>query len=241
MLLITAAVVGISITGFVAAHRRRHPSLPAPESFEPAHEHLVIPFLFDRPSRWLAVKCTNLVKIQSALNLHNPTPCSWTDGFGRICETKLFISPPVQGWVLIVGQGLPDPADDPDKLFHFVRRLSRELGVVQYFSADRVFHHHAWIKVENGDVIRAYVWADETLWNCGELTPAEKALEVKCYAYGEAPLPFPFSARECHATNCDKVLQLAARWSIDPMTLNSHNLKATLGIAGELSARKAGF
>jgi hypothetical protein len=34
--------------------------------------------------------------------------------------------------------------------------------------------------------------------------------------------------------NTDKVMQLAARWSIDPMVVNSQNLKATLGIAGDL-------
>lgn len=241
MLLITSVVVGIAICGFAAAMNKRRGRALSGEPVPALNDHLVIPFLFDRPSRWLAIKCTNLVKIQAALRLHNATPCSWTEGFGRVCETKLFVSPPVQGWVIVVGQGLPEASDDVDKLFHFLMKLSRELGVVQFFSADRVFHHHSWIKVDNGSVQRAYAWADETLWNQGDATPAEKALEMKCYAYGEAPLPFPFSARECHAANCDKILQLAARWSIDPMALNSHNLKASLGIAGELTTRTSGF
>jgi hypothetical protein len=90
------------------------------------------------------------------------------------------------------------------------------------------------VRIENNRVYRAYAWAGETLWNQGDLTAAERELDLKCYEYGAAPLPFPFTARDCNVANTDKVMQLAARWSIDPMVVNSQNLKATLGIAGDL-------
>lgn len=237
MLLITSVVVGAFLVGLADHFRRRKSGGYFSSRFQPqdSGSELFIPFLFDRPTKWLAIKCGNIVKVQTALSLDNPTPCSWTDGFSKVNDRKLFITPPVQGWILVVGQGLPEPAEDIDDLYHFLTKLARQLGSVQYFHANRVFNHHAWVRIENNQIYRAYAWAGETLWNQGELTAAEKALELKCCAYGDAPLPFPFSARESQSNNTDKVLQLAARWSFDPMAVNSHNLKASLGIVGDLS------
>ncbi len=195
------------------------------------------PFVFERPNRWLAIKCSNLQKVQKALRLHNAAPCPLTEGFTRLNESKLFISPPLKGWILVVGSSLPDAADDIDKLYHFLMRMADQLGSVQYFSANRVVGHHTWVRIENNRVYRAYSWAGEILWNQGETTAAERDLELKCYSYGDAPLPYPFSARESHAANTDKVTQLAARWSVDPLAVNNHGFPAALGITGDLSRR----
>src|SRR3954454_7790220 len=100
-----------------------------PVSFASPHHSAFLP----RPSSWLAVKSRNLAAVQAALGLHNPKPCSWQDGLAG--EEKLFIAPPVKGWILIFGCDLPDPADDIDACFRFVVSLSRKLGHVQYFSA----------------------------------------------------------------------------------------------------------
>ena len=195
------------------------------------------PFLFDRPNRWLAVKCANIHKVQAALGLHNPTPCPLSEGFSRLSEDKLFISPPVKGWILVVGNSLPDMSEDIDKLYHFLMRIAGELGSVQYFTANRVLNHHAWARIENNRVHRAYAWAGETLWNQGDRTAAERELEMKCYEYGHAPLPYPFTSRDSHVANTEKVIQLAARWSIDPLAINNQNLRAAFGITGDLSRR----
>jgi hypothetical protein len=195
------------------------------------------PFLFDRPNRWLAIKCSNLHKVQNALGLNNPTPCPLSEGFSRLGEHKLFISPPVKGWILVVGNSLPDMNEDIDKLFRFLMKVAGELGSIQYFSANRVLNHHAWVRIENNRVYRAYAWAGETLWNQGDRTAAEKELELKCYDYGANPLPYPFTARDSHVANTEKVIQLAARWSIDPRAVNHQNLRPALGIAGDLSRR----
>jgi hypothetical protein len=236
MLLITSVIVGAFLVGLADHLRRRRLAngFSCTSSCDASSE-LFIPFLFDRPTKWLAIRCSDILKIQAVLGLHNPTPCSWSDGFSRSSDRKLFITPPVQGWSLVVGQGLPEPGDDIDQLYHFLTQLGRALGSVQYFHAERVFNHHAWVRIENNQIYRAYAWAGETLWNQGEATAAEKALELKCYAYGENPIPFPFSPRDSHGSNTEKVIQLAARWSVDPMAINSLKLKAGLGITGEIS------
>ncbi|MGH9595075.1 MAG: hypothetical protein ACRD5L_18430 [Bryobacteraceae bacterium] len=98
--------------------------------------------LLERPSRWLAVKSNNPAAVQAALNLNHPVPCSWEDGVAEGGEGTLFVSPPLGGWVLVVGAGLPEPLDDVDFCYQFLRSLSRKLGNVQYYSVNRALSHH---------------------------------------------------------------------------------------------------
>ena len=64
-------------------------------------------------------------------------PLSLNDALATPFEPRLFISPPVQGWILVMGCDLPDPADDIDECFKFLTGLSRKLGEVQFFSRNR--------------------------------------------------------------------------------------------------------
>jgi hypothetical protein len=237
LLVTTALVVGTFAVGLAGIWKRRslQKSIRPETPFE--KNELTTPFLFDRPTRWMAVRCSNPQKVQMALGLHNPTPCPLSEGFSRLGDHKLFISPPVKGWILVVGNSLPDVADDVDKLFRFLMKVANDLGSIQYFSANRVLNHHSWVRIENNRVYRAYAWAGETLWNQGDRTAAEKELELKTYEYCDNPLPYPFTARDSHVANTEKVMQLAARWSIDPMAVNNQNLRASIGIAGDLSRR----
>jgi hypothetical protein len=189
---------------------------------------------FETNCRWLAIRSSNLSAVQNALRVQNPTPCSWTEGLSRLVTRSLFISPPVQGWILVIGHGLPDPGEDVDQCFFFVTRLSRALGHVQFFSSNRAVNHHAWVRVEDGRVRRAYVWAGETLWNQGHMTEAEGELGLRCYNYGEAPCFGGFSAGEAHHANADKILFLAARWSLDPTSINAGALGGGQGILADL-------
>ena len=193
-----------------------------------------IPYL-RRPACWLAVKSRNLFLVQSALGLHNPKPCSWTEGLAG--EEKLFIAPPVRGWILVIGSGLPDPGEDVDSCFRFVVDLSRKLGQVQFFSASRVLHHHAWVKAEAGRVLRAYAWAGKTLWNQGLPTAAERELNLRCFDYADATDRPIFGQPDLMAANTEKVPLLAARWSLDPARIDERFLDQERGIAGEPSRR----
>ena len=169
---------------------------------------------FEQPGRWLAVKGIHPSEVQAALQLHRPTSCSWEQGLAEAREDKLFISPPLAGWVLVVGSGLPEPSEDPDRCYRFLTALSRKLGHVQFFSVSRAVHYHCWAILERGRVFRAYAWGGETLWNQGPLTAAEKELHVLCLEY--ASDQNPFALREALSANVEKVNQLAARWSLDP-------------------------
>ncbi|MEI9960676.1 MAG: hypothetical protein WDM76_05960 [Limisphaerales bacterium] len=105
--------------------------------------------------------------------------------------------------------------------------LSRELGHVQFFHAERFSEHHAWARLENGVVMRAYAWTDETIWNQGDKTSAEIMLQMKCLDYGENSKNDLWPTDESMSDNMEKVPLLAARWSIDPAIV--HRLGSITG------------
>ena len=189
------------------------------------------PTLLHRPSTWLAVRSRNLPAVQEALGLQDAKPCTWIEGISS--EQKLFIAPPIQGWILVVGAGLPDPGEDVDACFRFVVDLSRELGHVQFFNANRIQGQHAWVRAEAGRIVRAYAWAGETVWNQGLKTAAELELGLKCFHYLESPDSGAFSHMDVIAANTEKVPQLAARWSLDPAGIDERLFEHARGIAGE--------
>lgn len=196
------------------------------------------PFLF-MPQRWLAIRSGNLNVIQTALRLSKPTPCSWEEGLSAAQEKKLFISPPINGWVLVMGSHLPDPGDDVDRCYHFLVELSRKVGQVQFFSANRVVNHHAWVQVQHGVVQRAYAWTGRTVWNQGRKTNAELDLGLRCFDYADVPEGGRFAQAEPLQQNTERVCLLAARWSIDPATVDARRLRESRGLTGEVSRSKA--
>jgi len=132
-----------------------------------------------------------------------------------------------------MGHGLPDPSEDVDECFRFLLELSRRLGEVQFFSVNRAVSHHAWVKVARGRVLRAYAWAGKAVWDQGDRTVAEVDLGMRCLGYGEGHPPNLEVLDSCRI-NAEKVLCLAARWSLDPTTIEAEALEEAMGITGEL-------
>lgn len=179
-----------------------------------------------RPACWLAIRGSTPASVQAALGLNRSMPCSWSEGMTG--EHQFFISPRVNGWVIVTGVAIPTPDEDVDECFHFLISLSRKLGHVQFFYGEKYFYHHAWARLDEGCVTRAYAWAGETVWNQGAKTVPETELGVKCFGYGE--LCPPAIARK----NTEKVSQLAARWNFDPASVDERTLNQAIGMAVEL-------
>jgi hypothetical protein len=195
--------------------------------------------MFTGPIRWIAVRGGNPFLVQAALGLHNPMPCSWQEGLSAAHERRLFISPPIGPWVLVMGSNLPEPAEDVDKCYRFLLDLSRKLGHVQFFSINRAVNHHAWVQAEQGCILRAYAWAGRTLWNQGKVTRAEMDLGLKCFDYATTLDRFEFGRSDPLAVNTERVPLLASRWSVDPTSIDARMLKEHQGIAGQFSRSRA--
>lgn len=186
--------------------------------FQPVTQH--------RPSCWLAIRSVSTETVKTALGLNRAAPCSWEEGLAGGHE--FFISPRVHGWVIVTGLGLPNPDDDVDATFLFLTALSKKLGHVQYFYASRLMHHHAWARLDDGCVTRAYAWTGETVWNQGSETLPEIEAGLRMFAYGEHAATILDAE-----TNFEKVPQLAARWSLDPAEVKLNSSREATGIAGE--------
>lgn len=227
--MVTAVIVCVCVLRFVVRRelgRRSATSFKSPIAPISAS-------LFEAPSRWLAIRSQNPQLIQEALGVQHARACSWSDALATPFEPRLFISPPVNGWIVVMGCDLPDPADDIDDCFKFLAALSQKLGEVQFFARNRAVSHHGWVRMETGRVLRAYVWAGETLWNQGPLSESERDLKLRCLTYTESTEVLGYAGREVLALNTERVVRLAAKWSLDPTSVEGSTLESE-GIAGDL-------
>jgi len=234
LLIVLGLTLGAGITMTVVLHRRRPTIRPFQRVVPPQTLSVDFPTVSlwsTRPPLWLAIKTRDLLAVQRALGLHNAKPCPCQKGLSG--EEKLFIAPPINGWTLVVGSELPDPADDPDICFHFVTGLSRKVGEVQLFSSNRALCGHAWVRADKGRVIRAYAWANQTLWNQGTRSTAERELDLATFDYGSASETNPWHVPDVIIANVDKVPLLAARWSLDPAAVYDRIPGQEHGVAGE--------
>ncbi|MGH8023418.1 MAG: hypothetical protein ACRED1_07540 [Limisphaerales bacterium] len=217
LLLVHLVALAIACLFFIGVFLRRRSRISPDDLAVDLPTHAMFP---QRPSCWLAIRATTPERVRGALGLSRVTPCSWAEGMTG--EHEFFISPRVNGWVIVTGMAIPTPDDDVDECFRFLVALSRELGHVQFFHAQKFLHHHAWARLDDGYVTRAYAWADQTVWNQGMKTMPEIELGLTCFDYGE-PCPPGIAAR-----NAEKVSRLAARWNFDPAAVDDR----AVGVAG---------
>ncbi len=194
----------------------------------------LMPDSLDLPEQWMAIRTGNVAAVQETLGLSNARRCTWQDGFQIAGVEHLFISPPVNGWILVVGPALPAPDEDVDFCFHFLSHISKRLGHVQYFSLNRALSHHCWVRAHTGRIERAYAWFGETLWNQGPITAEEKALGMECHPYGRAVEDLDYQSMNRLNGTTENIGRLAARWSLNPAALKPEVFTATAGITGEL-------
>ena len=220
-----ALAIGFMILGWMLAVQRRN-RLTQME-ISPAQNFFTRqPAKLQRPDCWLAIRAVSPEAVKMTLGMNDAAPCSWAEGIAG--EHEFFISPRVNGWVIVTGMGLPNPTDDVDATFLFLTGLSRQLGHVQYFYASRLFRHHAWARLDEGCVTRAYAWTGETVWQQGVETLPEIETGVKLFAYGDYTATFLDAEM-----NFEKVPQLAARWSLDPARVKLNSFRQATGSAGE--------
>jgi len=98
----------------------------------------------------------------------------------------IFVSPPVDGWVLIVGGWLPYPvelgqhnADIGRKFDVLFSRLMKHFADVQFFTSNRVADFYVWARAQGGEPKRVFSFGDSTVYaNVGGQTPEEAKLKL---------------------------------------------------------------
>lgn len=203
-----------------------------------------LPTPFGYGMAWLALRTRDTSLVVAALGLGDPEPANWNTGLGTVYSPELgaghiFISPPVNGWTLVAGLGLPQPLGKSfvDKATPFLLDLGGRFIEVQYFASCPQVDYFGWARIIDGKLLRAYAIGDEgTLWSQGKPTKEERALGLK-----------QFEARAGRAKRSDggelltypseeNVMQLAQKWSLDPTRVNEASDTPGLGVVGRTPA-----
>jgi hypothetical protein len=237
------------------------------------------PQAFGYKVMWFALKTSDPKSVIDALEFGEATPANWASGLAAVYsdsvlqthEPWVFVSPPIDGWVLAVGAWFPYPVtidehrDIGQKFDVLFSRLMRRFDDVQFFGSHRGVDFVTWARAVQGKPTRIFGFADgDALANVGEQTSAEAQLKFANLSGLSPPeasdrifaiagqqqaeehrlVLSGISSREARAKARQNggtafldetdVLDLAALWSLNPLTLNEHGLPPSAGLAVRL-------
>jgi len=216
--------------------------VPAPRQpmIEPSHTGG--PVSFGYKTAWLAFPSRDTSAVAAALGLREAREVSWSEGVSTAYGTRsmfptpVFVTPPIDGWVLAqVGVALFE--DDGKGALDFAE-LSRKFGEVQKFASHRVVEYHEWQRWVEGAPVRRYCWVGErgeVIFEAGTRAKAEGNLvtmadvaRLQADELDEAEAEDFFS----RTPNEDTVMAVAAEWSTDPSKVEERTDLASTGLLG---------
>jgi hypothetical protein len=180
---------------------------------------------FGYKTGWLAVRTADPKAVAAALGLVDVTEVGWEEGVALSYEQMVFVSPPIQDWVLAVGVELT--RQQPD-----TATLSGALGTeVQFFANNRVVEAQQWERAEHGQLKRylRYVGESGEAEAGGESSEIERALGFDWVTDGGS-LP-----EDAAVPDEEDVFRIAAEWSLDPHELDVIATSAERGLCGRLA------
>jgi hypothetical protein len=143
---------------------------------------------------WFALKASDPGSVLDAFEIGEATPSNWASGIAAAYSYDaplgdvpwIFMSPPVNGWILAVSSSLLYPTiethHDIGKRFDALfSRLMERFDDVQFFGSHRVSDFVAWARAVKGKPMRVFAWSGcngEVLANVGERTPEEAKLGI---------------------------------------------------------------
>lgn len=194
------------------------------------------PVAFGYKSLWLAIRTDDPEAVVEALGRTGFERANWRTGILAAQADAVFVTPAVDGWVLVVDPELPNLGHPPDEERWRARLapLAERFPDVQYFASHRVVDYHAWARFENGELMRAYAWLGErgeTLTDFGNPTAAEIELgqDFVDSRSPEAQDDGFWDRDDLAFPSEDDVMNVAGLWSVDPTTLDERGGQPGLG------------
>lgn len=167
------------------------------------------PVPFGYKCNWLCVKSDSPMDVIQKLGLKNFEPSNWDKGIEMAYNGYRFVSPVLDGYVLVVNYGMDLLTLAPELLDESAKKFPE----LQYFSTQRVSEYHAWVKYVDGEMVRGYGWCGcdgEVIMNRGALTPEEQRLGFTNLITGSIDVP-----DSVQVPTEDHVIEIAAVWGID--------------------------
>lgn len=198
-----------------------------------------LPVSFGYKCVWFAVKTNNYQRLADIIGITNLTECNWKIGVEKAYEDSVFITPPIEGWMLVCGVRLPsgDNQEDIKEITHLLRTLSKELGETQFYCTHRVVEYHCWMRARAGNITRVYSYLGEAGENIvieGEPTDFESKYNLINTFSDESKNEMYFENSDLIIPDEEFVMRLAGNWSINPSQLgNRTDLNSGLGYIGQ--------
>lgn len=214
-------VVTIAIAAFVLAPRLFEPRLVFDATPDP-------PAAFGYRMAWVAIRTIGAARVAEVLGLEAVEESNWSTGIGtiydeRLSQGRVYLTPPINGWIFVVGLSLPQPLGNGfiDKCSPMLQDLAGAFPEAQYYLCYAPMDFYAWARVADGKLLRAFAIGDEgVIWNKGKPTREEREIGLKFAEVRgvkgrktDVGAPMPIVPTEAH------VLHLASSWSLDPTTL----------------------
>lgn len=189
------------------------------------------PVSFGYKMTWLAVRSTEPEGVIAGLGVTESTRASWEEGIDAIysstslSEHPVFVTPELDGWVLVASPSYFDEASDADpaRVERFVSDAAKRLGTeVQFFATHRIVEGHAWARANEEGLQRAFFYlgeTDEYLLDTGAKTSHEETLG--CLDPDAEAVP-----------DESTVMSVAHAWSLDPTGLDQRSTEVTDGYLG---------
>jgi hypothetical protein len=200
------------------------------------------PISFGYKCMWIAVKTNNKEKVAEILGLKETHPENWKKGIEEAYNDKVFITPQIGEWTLVVGYGLAgknskNELDEANSYKDKINKLSKEFGEAQFFATHRVTEYHLWAKSLSGQTVRIYSYVGEKGENIlieGQPTTVENKYKLVNTFSKEAKDEKYFDRNDLVVPDEELVMKIAANWSVDPSTLEGRkDIKPGLGIIGQ--------
>lgn len=192
------------------------------------------PVSFGYKMSWLAFRSEDTDGVAATINLLNPSLTNWETGIdAAYASGKVYVSPPVKGWVFAVGNPCSSLDDDTnkniEKLKNWLRALSSQFGEVQAFATHRVTEYHHWALARNGSIIRSYAY-------CGE---SGEVLDDDGAKTSDEPVFNLEGVDDFCAPDEDTVMIMAGAWGVNPQSLDDEPISSRLGLLGSITVREA--
>ncbi len=130
----------------------------------------------------------------------------------------VFLTPPVNGWILICGTRLPPQSEDAaTEVETRLEILSHEFSDAQVFATHRVVEYHVWGRARDGSLTRGFGHLGEagvTFWDTG-FDEGEDALGFDFVDWSDDPSEEELDAADWPSE--DHVMQVASAWSVAPV------------------------
>ena len=186
---------------------------------------------------WVAVRTRDTARLINVLGLDAVRSVGWSKGIAAVYDdraglTRVFITPPVDGWSFVVGLGLPLPMGNAyvDKASGLVERLSDAFGSVAFFVSCPGLDFFGWARADEGRLLRGFaVGREGAVWNRGAVTEDERLVAPDFFALSEVGMNARtgrgagFDGRKSthfpHGLGEREVLAMARAWSVDPTEL----------------------